>query len=236
MKDLEFIGTKMAKNRARLDKIKICGFNIIDISDIDNLVSRGIVTINKEECFNNVELASGKRVQSIIIKDDLLFGYMTYSMTKHLIRRATMEIFVDYSDMHNLLGFSVDDYKRKINMIQDKLLKEYHIIVDFSDATFSYIEINKTIELDYDFDQYGRAISMIMAILPNRLRLNNNAIWSKYVNSVSGAREIVNKTFFRSSGKRGMDVVIYDKSEDIRERCNELVSPDKHYLRLALKL
>ena len=221
---------------AKLDKIGICNFRIVDIIDLDNLSQRGIVEISKTKEMNRVELASGERIHSLMIKNDALFIYLRYVIDINNVTRSTLELTTDYDASHNLAGFTMEEYKLKLIRVQEHLEQEYGIIVDFTFAQFNYLEIQKTIELDYEFDSYQRAIAMIMLSLPQKLHLEKNAIWQKYVNTTNGNMILQNKTFVRSSGKRGFDVVVYDKSEDLRERCNIFVPNNKHYLRLELKL
>ncbi len=224
------------QNIAKLDKIGICNFKVVDIVDLDNLAERGIVEISKTKEMNRVELASGERIHSLMIKDDALFIYLRYVIDINDVTRSTLELTTDYNASHNLAGFTMEEYKLKLIRVQEHLEQEYGIIVDFTFAKFNYLEIQKTIELDYEFESYQRAIAMIMLSLPQKLHLKNNAIWQKYVNTSNGNIKLQNKTFVRSSGKRGFDVVVYDKSEDLRERCNIFVPDNRHYLRLELKL
>ena len=219
---------------AKLDRLVLYDFTVIDIEDVDRLVEADVVVV-KKGCKNYIVLDSGEKIASIYIPANDLFLKFQYSVTKSGIKRSTLELTVDYDLYHNLNCFSVGQYKSKLETIENFLKCQYGIVIDFSLAKVKYIEINKTIMLDKNFEAYHRAISMFMTSFPDRLRLDNNPTWKKYEVIGEGIKKEKYTTYARSSGKKGLEVIVYDKTEQLKEEYG-ITGLEEQYLRIEIKL
>lgn len=75
----------------------------------------------------------------------------------------------------------MNEYIGKLLDIQKHLKKQYGIDADFSDITVKELEINRTFKLDADFDNYHRAVNLIMTNLPSYMK--NQMDYKKVVHS-----------------------------------------------------
>lgn len=218
-----------------LDKITLTNFRIIGISDISKLVSLGLVTIAYGD-HPYIHLPDGHFYSRLNIKDAALFDKLSQSISPEGSVSAYLELSIDDGYYHNLVGYTLNQYKDRLDSIQKYLYKTYGITIDFSAACIKYLEVQRTLKLDMLCNEYSRPLYLIMDSLPKRLRLNGlKDFYSTDGNSDDDKKYV--HTLTRTSGKRGIEVTIYDKGAELdRKNYKTSNAESSDLLRMELKL
>lgn len=79
------------------------------------------------------------------------------------------------------------------------------------------LELNKTIETDYSFPEYRRPLVLMVHLFPGQLRLHEADYFdqSDHPYQATDNKKVI-RTFMSTSGKRGLTVKIYDKTEQLK--------------------
>lgn len=219
---------------ARLDKVTIYGFRIAAINKMRDLVRRNIVTI-KQGVKLYCRTENDRYFSSIRIEATDAFDYFAYGITPDGMEYGILELSVpDRFGYHNLYGMTTDECRDQLQEAALCLEEEYGIVLDFTDAKYKKMEINKTIRLDGAFDMYHRPLALIMYLLPGTLRLGGEHDVYRKDADHTGLQERRVKTYYKSSGKKGITIKIYDKSEQLKNVHN--VKLDGSFLRFEITL
>lgn len=227
---------------ALLDKVVIYNFTVINIFRIEKLIDTGIV-IRKEfspkitkDQERYLMTENGDFYNSIKISKTEFFDSFNYSKgnNKHIF--AELQLSVSDGLFHNLNCLTAAEYLERLNDVQNFLEKEYGIIADFSLAKYKYVEINKTLILNDSFILYERPIILMMHLLPGTLRLKNDLDCTPNKHKNKNKAEINHhiQTFSKSSGKRGITLIIYDKSDQLITEY--MIEISHNFLRYEIKL
>lgn len=219
---------------ALLDKVTVYGFKIVTINNMRDLVRRNIVTI-KQGVRLYCRTKDNRYFSSIKIEATEAFDYFFYGITPDGMEYGALELSVpDRAGYHNLYGITAKEYCDQLQEAAIFLEEEYGIILDFSDARYKKMEINKTIRLDHPFDTYQRPLTLLMYLLPGTLRLGGeHDVYRKDADhNVLPERRV--KTYYKSSGKRGLTIKIYDKGEQLRNVHN--IELNGNFLRFEITL
>lgn len=221
---------------ALIDKVEINGFEVLNIDDVVDLQRKGIVT-TKENAVNYIPTQYGERYSSIKIRDTNLFNSFTYALTNSGCLNAELSISVTHDKYHNLNCFTAEMYREKLIEIQAFLMLQYGIKVDFSNAKYKSIEINKTIMLDSYFYEYNRVIPVVMFVLPPKLKLKQVNYFVEENRKSRKVSEWSNRidTYYKRSGKKtGLEVKIYNKTKQLENKYH--IKLRHHYLRYEITL
>lgn len=224
--------TLKKENVALIDKVCIYNFVVIDIDDILGLVTTDIVTITACQKFYLTNKA-GDQYSYVNIKQTPLFNNFSYGISQSGYPWGRLEISIDDPEEANFNCYTAEEYRNRINEIEEYLLKNYGIYVDFTNAKYEYMEINKTVALLESFNNYARVLDLVYSNIPSQLRLNKAVYNStKKENKVKKKKHL--ETWFGSSGKRGLEVCIYNKTKEMKQKHKKDV--DGEYLRYEIRI
>lgn len=219
---------------ALIDKIHIKNIVVTDVKDIYSLRDRDILIV-KEGKNNYLFNERGEGYSSISISDAKNFDKFDYYLTRWGHISSNLQISIDDSKYQNLNCYSIEDYKDRLVAIQEELLCNYGISVSFENAEIEYIEINKTIVLNTFYEDYLRILELLVSLFPRRLRLRTNGEFEKFTKKGRLTEiEKLTETYSRSSGKSGISIEIYNKTDEMYERYN--ITLMYNYLRFEIKL
>lgn len=222
---------QVKEKTALLDKIILSGIEILEFSDIDDLIKKDVVEVTSSKV--KYITAAGEKFNRLLIENDGVIDKMIAGSKMIGGRRGdycNLEITIKKRGLGNLNCYTVYDYIDRLREIQDHLERVYGIIADFTEATIKEVEINRTFRLDGDFECYHRVISLIMSNLPSYLKNQ-----SDYKKSVKGSSEY--QTYYATSkttnkSKRYLLFKIYNKSKALE---NIILLTDT-YMRVELRL
>lgn len=216
-----------------LDKISVYHFYVYSISNINDLITSGIVTIRQKQR-SYIVLADGSKISSVEITQTDYFDHFLFCISRKGRLYSSMELSIPDDGYHNLNCLTLTEYRVRIALAKQFLLDEYGISVCFDNLKFRTIELNKTIETDYTFPEYRRPLILMMHLLPGLLRLHESDYFDRanHPYLASSNKKII-RTFMATSGKRGLTVKIYDKTEQLKKKGID-ISGD--YLRFEITL
>lgn len=222
---------QIKENVALIDKVIFSGITIVDIEDIDELVTRGI--IEPGDCKVPYYTETWQKFRSLLIEHDGVIDKMVAGGTK--LNRVemsycTLECNVKNQGYGNLACYTVEDYAARLKEIQQHLLLEYGILADFTYITVKEIEINRTFKLDREFVDYHRAITVLMNNLPTYLKSQ-----MEYMKIEQNSVEY--ETYYATSkktnkSKRYLLLKIYNKSKALEN----IVLLTDSYMRVEFRL
>lgn len=222
---------QIKENVALIDKVIFSGITIVDIEDIDELVTRGI--IEPGDCKVPYYTETWQQFRSLLIEHDGVIDKMVAGGTK--LNRVemsycTLECNVKNQGYGNLACYTVEDYAARLKEIQQHLLLEYGILADFTYITVKEIEINRTFKLDREFVDYHRAITVLMNNLPTYLKSQ-----MEYMKIEQNSVEY--ETYYATSkktnkSKRYLLLKIYNKSKALEN----IVLLTDSYMRVEFRL
>lgn len=197
-----------------LDKSVVSNIAINAI-DFDKLTACNNVRIFKENKANasittlKPDLTTGELVQysNIYIEDNNLFNQLTISCvltTGGIVDYTHLTTYVNREETHNLIPYTLQEYKRHLNDIKDHLINEYGILADFSEATFLELEMNVNINTPENFASYQHVL--------NFLTQNASARYKK-----TDYKTGQNKFTGTSLKNKSYELKIYDKKEQLKK-------------------
>ena len=157
-------------------------------------------TVLDYETSNLVDIAYIK------IKDKYMFNVLQFGV-KYV---GEKRIIYGFLDMHingaegktnNLKPLLLSEYHKLVTSIEKYLIEEYGVHIDFENAKFEMLELNRTIELDRDFKEYKHLFTLMFLLAPKTYKskhiyLDNkdNEIRGFVVNNKSVMFKLYNKT------------------------------------------
>ena len=202
---------------------------------IDRTVIKGLdlKLIDRAKLLNNEDIVYQERPLGIPVKalneedrnisylkiaDGTLFKSLTIGIKhnkKIILYYATMEITLNNKDK-NLQPLTMAQYHNRIQQIKIYLKDKYGLYIDFSNAYFSELEINKTAIMDRAFIEYDYLLTNIGYLIPRR-----------YTIATHRAKEELKQLEFYNKSIKGK---IYDKTRHLKEAFK--LTLDKQYLRI----
>ena len=186
-------------NDALIDKVILYNFTVEDVYDLTELELQGLASVEKQ---SNIyaETNTGKKYNHIHIPKCGLFDDFYYGrspLTTEFFGK--LEISVNRDQYHNLNCLSVTELKSRVNDIERYLADELGILVDFTNIKMKKMELNKTTELDGNYNEYSRILNTIISLLPKRLSkkrayFEDNITNTLYSGNASEMLKIYNKT------------------------------------------
>lgn len=197
---------------ALLDALQLNNIKILHIKNFENLVNRQILEISNSPaiyCCPDGQMFTRLYIENDGVIDRLIAGSKIVSHKK--IDYCNMQVTIKNSEIGNLICYTVEQYCDKLHEIQKHLENKYGIITDFTNVSLKKIEINRTICLDENFENYHRIFNLIMSNLPKYLQ--NQMDFRK-----SKKNDIKFETYCATSARkpnseRHINFKIYDKSK-----------------------
>lgn len=201
-------------NVTLLDKVTFYKLNILRIDDfkMQELTENGAIRQGQRL---NYELADGKMFSSLKIVDiqenfTLKAGC---SMKKAESGNLYCDLQVSINNDNNLNCYTVSDYFYRLLEIQQILNNKYGIDIDMSVISLKSAEINRTLALNYSFDEYNRVFKLILNNLPYPFEIWHK--WGDKENNKADTETLISKTCKSNKSGNYKQFKIYDKGEQL---------------------
>lgn len=222
------------KDRIKIDKIALNNIEVVGFTSEEKykeLLKNGALTYNKEAYTYSCRYGFYSFTK-LHIKDDIVDNFCcgVKVLNKSIQRYGVMQLSVKDKKYGNLIGYTLGEYISKLNEIKGYLKNKYGIIIDYSNAGFKEIELNKTFKLEHDFNDYRRVINLMMCNLPGAYHLQ-----ADYRTVTDG---LPNHETYYASNKRSkqsrqfLELKIYNKSKSL----TNIIKLKDDYMRIELKL
>lgn len=189
----------------RLDKVVLINL-YVDLykTDVSKLLGKEEVKV--KECVDQ----DGCVFHTITFKrGNPMFDECFFGISEEGKYYSRLSLSVNDGNWGNRYGTSISQLQTKLEAICEYLKCEYNINVQCVYAKVQYIEIQNTFRLNNKYSEYTRVINQLIHNLPKRLQLGEVHGWENKENE----DERESKSFSRNSGERGIEVTIYNKSE-----------------------
>lgn len=225
-------------NKALLDKAEITNVPICKINDVEHLRQEGkLKTFEKE--IRLYQTLAGEKFSTLQIEDANTFDKMiakpSVGNPNPSSHYEAISMSIGDDDSHNLFCYTADQYRDRVEKVQMELSERYGVYIDVTFSRYRRLEVNKTILLDNPYGDYSRIIRMISVLYPGTLKLTNANHDISDASACSGDYKewyrIVDSNY-RKSGKKGIEVEIYNKSAQLRNRGLDL---DENMLRFEIR-
>lgn len=215
-----------------IDKTKIRGISIEKL-DLEVLrTSDAIYNITDDTQYYMVEDAKHKEqyilLDRLTIKDDDISFRLDYRKNKGVKNYYTeLDLTIKTKkskDVNNVVALTSDQQITKLKEIKEYLRFRYGVYIDFKDSRYYYIELNKTRQMEHDFNSYRH---IFHAIVEQR----NKNKYRKFASLTSGGYEDKEIIYLSSKVET---LKLYNKSKQMWD-CFK-ISIDKNMLRLEYVL
>lgn len=138
------------------------------------------------------------------------------------------------NNVSNLFPLSVGDYKAKLNNLTDYFKQLYHIDLSFENSRFEEIEINRTFETNYLFEEYTPIFDTLVDYMPQS-RFKYKALYGECIGqpNTPTTYEFLTKKR-QKNNKSAKRLKIYDKSKE--QRIRKIDIGEKQYIRFEYVL
>lgn len=215
---------KVIKNQddVLIDKVAIYNFDIEDISDIEDLKKKNLITIEKNPV-RYIETNSGQQYKKIELEKCEHFDTFVCALSKCGKPYTKMELSENGKDgMRNLNCITLEQLKTKIEDAERYLADEMGILCNFDFAKIKSIELNKTFEIALDSIAYDRVIKTMINLMPTTASKIKNPI-------------ISDSTTYSASNKSQTETLkIYDKANQLKKVHHKKIN--ENILRVEIQL
>lgn len=216
-------------NQTLIDRLVMNHVSVVDIEDATTLIGKGILTDDTNTKVKYTT-SSGLSFDKLEVKGD---GYKLTVKAAMIggqkVDVGSLTLTVCNNETHNLYCQTVDDVYTRLLKLQELLLDEHGIVVDFSNLKIREIELNKTFELEHDFVEYSRPIKLIMSNLPTKFKVEGN--WKTRTKEEQQVSTYISRT---KSRRQYEEFKIYDKARQLEEEFR--ITLDKQVMRVELTL
>ena len=205
-----------------IDRVVIKGFEL-------NMIHKAILMDNSNvDYYEKVEgypvkewtnEAEYRNIGFLKITDDSLFKLLRLGVAnnkKGHLYYASLEITINDKEAKNLIPMTIKEFLLKIDLIKRHLKNQYGLYIDFTNAYFDELEVNKTAIMDRSFIEYDYLLTNIGYLIPRR-----------YTIATHRAKEELKQLEFYNKSIKGK---IYDKTRHLKEAFK--LTLDKQYLRI----
>lgn len=229
-KEFTILNTEGYVPRIGLDRVKVNNIQITHIENVEKLFERE--TVQRLGAYDYQIPQPHEKPKPVwsarIIDPDAPFTEFVFGHTPLGTSERGNYAWIDFSAGNvygtNLYNLSATDCAMHLSVIKDYLKRVYGIDIDIVVAQYKYMEINVTLALDYEFDQYRRMLELITYCVPGTLK--------QVVVNGQKDKDIRWGTYCRYNKR--MQLVLYDKTAELRNRQRCLAELD--LLRIELKL
>lgn len=214
---------------ALLDKAVFNNIRIREIYNPERLARMGVLELNACSQVNYIT-ESGQEFTKLHIKEDGSIDLMVAGTGVHGNTRADycqLSTSVKGREARNLTCYTVEDYRKQLEQIQDQLVCCYGLDTDFSAVKLKELEINRTFRIDGAFDDYYRPLILIMNNLPSAFRHQ-----MRFLDEPCEPGTYYATTGKTSGSSRCMLLKIYDKSKSVEKT----ITLEENYMRVEIRL
>jgi len=196
-----------------IDKTVIKNFTVKNI-DMAKLQSEGNISnvMCLRNCHNRYNYHAEQREDNfniIKINDNNMFNSLKIDVKKvknKFIQYAILDMSISLEGQNNLTPLSIGAYKQKVQAVFKYIYERYGINMDIRNIKFQSLELNATFELDEPFEEYVRALGILMRIAPATYK--NRIIMSDHRKNKVNLMEVSNKS---------IKCKTYDKTEQLQQ-------------------
>lgn len=207
-----------------IDQIILSDVRIIEIIDLENLFSQGIIKMDGSDLV--YQTAVGQTFTVLHIADDVVTDFVAKAIRKQggVYQFSTLIVSVKPDSRYgNLCCDRYDECRAHLLEIQEYLKNTYGVIISYSLAKLKSIELNKTFPLEHPFTSYRRPLSYLMRYLSTTL--NNQTDHHTRVKDYSSYYATTRR---KTKSKDYLDLKIYDKTKALK------LDIDVSYMRVEL--
>lgn len=216
---------KIIDEDTKLDRIVLINCEILVVEDVETLAEFNIVkvppkqtddneTTIRKSCYTTLD---GQEFEYLKIEKEGSIDVLKAGVTNFGKQFCTLELSVNKGLTRNFEGNTLDEYVEQLTDIQNYLIDNYGILIDFSNARLKSVEINRTFKIEYPFDEYSRPIQLILSQMPYMKKISVFADVDK--------GKITHETFSAwnkksnlSKNKEFKKIIFYNKSEQLETR------------------
>lgn len=138
------------------------------------------------------------------------------------------------NNVSNLFPLSVGDYKAKLHNLEDYFKTLYRIDLSFENSRFEEIEINRTFETNYLFEEYTPIFDTLVDYMPQS-RFKYKALYGECIGqpNTPTTYEFLTKKR-QKNNKSAKRLKIYDKSKE--QRIRKIDIGERQYIRFEYVL
>lgn len=200
-----------------------------------------ISTVDLKKLLANEKVKLYKDGETIVLKDtktyeELIFSTLVINDNEYFkslvigckinegfkVEYVHLDVFVSEPNVCNLVPLSEKELLDKHERLKEYIWNEYGILIKYEDAHYNFLEINNTVELEYDSLEYQKVLKLMSIIAPKRYKSRN--LWTDENNEVRGV-------FLENNS---MKIKIYNKSKQLEEEYK--ITLAKTYLRVEIVL
>lgn len=220
------------EDTALLDKAVFHNIRIKGFTNMDELARRGNLEVNEKSSVRYIT-ESGQEFTKLHIGGDGLIDRMVAGanlLNNSRIDYCTLDTSIKDTEAGNLSCYTVEEYASLLGKIQDRLICNYGIDADFSQIGLKELEINRTFRLDSDFENYHRALVVIMNNLPGTFKGQ-----MEFMDKDGNFRET--NTYYATTARsrkseRYMLFKIYNKTKSVEK----VIVMTESYMRVEIRL
>lgn len=193
-----------------IDAISVMDFEVTDIVDVSRLSQQGIASFNAH-LRNSFRTSRGEKYTELKLSRQGLFDSLTYKLHADGRVYAYMNISIGDASYHNLFGYTIEQYLRRLDKIKDFMLEKFGVYIDFSMSRYHKMEIQKTFLLKDSCRFYQRPLVVLYKAFPDGLKLKGKAVYDS--DPRSNKLDEYKQSFKRRSNPRGIEIAAYNKGE-----------------------
>ena len=237
-KKMNFVNEEKIKKmigKTKIDRVELQDGKIVNIGDMDSLIEKCIVINNTTpNCYTTNH---GQQFSSLNIKNDGAIHRLKAGWSGYGREYVTLTTGVCDDQFKNFIGNDVKAYHNQINDIEKLLENKYQIQADFSKSNIKYIELNRTFEINHQFEDYRRVLNLIIAEMP---RMNIVSTFGRTESNDESNDKFINISTYTAWNRRNgtgraksfKSITFYDKKRQLKGA----IYLNGEYMRFEIKL
>lgn len=210
-----------------VDRHTLAGLKISTV-DLEKLLSNKNVKVYKEgETITLRDTKTGEELEfaTILVKDNKYFKNLVVGCKVNegfKVEYVHLDVFVSSPDSCNLIPLNQEKLVEKHLELQSYILEEYGIGLKFGQAHYSFLEMNRTVELIEDAELYREVLKLMGLIAPKKYKSKN--FWTDENNQIRGV-------FLENNSVK---IKVYNKTKQLLEEYHIILA--NTYLRIEIVL
>lgn len=207
-----------------LDKVTMYDIPVVDIDDMQSLITRNIVTV-KESQESYLFTRSHEYYSALRLEVPALHFKYSFSLDRR--HAGISRLFLTIPHDTNIVGFSANDYRSWLNEIAAYMESFYGITIDIRQAKYLSMEVQRTFTLDDTFASYHRVFNLLFKSFSKQLKLKV----SNTMCDLSAESDLPNSYYVSSSN---CTIKLYDKK--LQQESNRDISVSQNLVRFEITL
>lgn len=184
---------------------------------------------NGREYYHRLQISKATKNNNKLPFDQLYYSLGKYGINAHIQISRVNDGF------GNLNCATVPDFKQQLEDITEFCRTEFGITINFDNAEYCQIEVNKTVPLAFDFKDYEKAMQVMRDFCDGRQKFKNampvydndesKYTWKVFPQTLTA--------FSSTSGKNGKIIKFYDKAASLKKKGIDLT---QDYMRFEITL